>query len=616
MNCPNCNIPVKPYYLYCPSCGTHLGVKRGGFWSVLSILAAVLFMTGGLLYFDQTDFSLYVTPKKSLEKSRDALQSQRILTTSQESSARTIHLPVGFVIIEDVAGNPIAHMPAAVSASGWLAIPKAVCLGGYNWYFRFADRDQTQIIGGIIGDDDEAGIWQIQNVSFESGPRISAGNMEQSFDWFSIISDKSQKALYPKILSEEQNFYHVLFGQIVKEPGVFIQNDAIVGWSFGNLSAGGFVWRGADENNLVFELSVDDFYRATFENSREEQFVLAYGPKDTDPLTQLEYFAQGFRLAPKLAENDTPAHLKANAAVAEMKKLISTLVQSQDGYNVARIFDSVLLSRIGDVGLLTDALNAVVESRGSENALDVLEGVLRKPQEFNKTKINQLKALQKELYKQWLTTLVNEGEYAKGIKAYYRAEEAFVDDPEIHILGVKLALSFNDWKTAQKILRSRKFPLDFADQVKNLEGQIAQLKLKESDQYQEKEKIVIQFEPGAANIPVAAVLNQSLAQNFVVDTGATRVTIPSISARKLGIDIESAPVHQLITAGAVISAPEVTLESIQIGPWIEHDVKAFIVDLPDQYGTGLLGLNYLNRFRMEVNSKTGTLTLTPRQKSD
>jgi predicted aspartyl protease len=67
-----------------------------------------------------------------------------------------------------------------------------------------------------------------------------------------------------------------------------------------------------------------------------------------------------------------------------------------------------------------------------------------------------------------------------------------------------------------------------------------------------------------------------------------------------------------MTASQVISAPEVTLETIQIGGWVEHNIDAFILDMPDQYGVGLLGLNYLNRFKMDVNAKSGTLTLTPR----
>jgi predicted aspartyl protease len=36
------------------------------------------------------------------------------------------------------------------------------------------------------------------------------------------------------------------------------------------------------------------------------------------------------------------------------------------------------------------------------------------------------------------------------------------------------------------------------------------------------------------------------------------------------------------------------------------------MDLPEHPGIGLLGMNYLNRFKMEVNADDGILTLVPR----
>jgi len=376
---------------------------------------------------------------------------------------------------------------------------------------------------------------------------------------------------------------------------------------------GGFIWKGTDESNLVFELTISDYYRSTFENGREEQFILGYSQKDTDPLKALGYFAKGFKRTPKLSKANTPLNLKYAAVVNEMRTLVSKLVLSGNGYDVAGIFDADLFSRIGDVGLMIDVLNTVIQVRGFENAADILEGVIRAPQGFNKTEVTQIRQFQKELYAQWLTALANAGDYTKGMDAYHRAEADLVDDPQIHLLGAKFALSFNDWSTAENILRSHQFPIDLADQVKALENQIAQLK---AEQFQEEDKIVIHFAPGSNRIPVTAVLNGSTDQNFIVDTGASVVTISMEAARKLGIDVKEVPVHHLVTASGLTIAPEITLDSIQIGGWTEKNIKAFIMDMPDQSGAGLLGLNYLHRFRMELNTQAGVLTLTPRQQDD
>ena len=45
--------------------------------------------------------------------------------------------------------------------------------------------------------------------------------------------------------------------------------------------------------------------------------------------------------------------------------------------------------------------------------------------------------------------------------------------------------------------------------------------------------------------------------------------------------------------------------------WTEHNISAFVVDLPEHSGVGLLGLNFLNRFQMDLNAKAGLLTLYP-----
>jgi clan AA aspartic protease (TIGR02281 family) len=98
-----------------------------------------------------------------------------------------------------------------------------------------------------------------------------------------------------------------------------------------------------------------------------------------------------------------------------------------------------------------------------------------------------------------------------------------------------------------------------------------------------------------------------------VDTGASMVTIPTAAAEKLGIAINGATqLRKLITAGGVIEAPQVILHSIQLDGWTEYNVTAYIVDMPSQSGVGLLGLSYLKRFRMDLNTSSGILTLAPR----
>ena len=540
------------------------------------------------------------------QQSTKAFDFSRMLFPSPKPDSPAVALSVGTVVIYDISGNQISRLPAAVSESGWVAIPAQFCVRGYSWYFYSAEGDELEIFGGILGDHDDIGIWQFKNINQISGSLLSPAKPDRSMIWMSIVSGKIAELTGVSILSEQQNCYHILLAESMDEPGVLVQDQKIVGWSFGDLIGGGYLWKGPDESNLVVELSVYDFYRLTFENSREEQFIIAYSQKDISPVNQLETFANGFRLEPMLFDDNTPAHLKSKAVIAIMRSIISQIIEEENFHGIASVFDSKVLSAAGDVSFLIDVLTFGNQINGPEYSIDVIEKVLSGSGSFNESQVYQIRQFSKELYRKWLTLLMNEGEYSRGLEAYQQAANSFIDDPEIHLLGVKLALIFNDWETAEEILNSHRFPIDLTDQVRILEGQIVELKFQEN-------KIVVRFSPGVGRIPVTGVLNNRFPQDFVVDTGASVVTIPWGAARKLGIEIDdTTPLRKLTTAGGMIEAPQVNLDSIQLDGWTEYNITAYVIDMPDQSGFGLLGLNYLNRFRMDLNTQSGVLTLAPR----
>ncbi len=192
------------------------------------------------------------------------------------------------------------------------------------------------------------------------------------------------------------------------------------------------------------------------------------------------------------------------------------------------------------------------------------------------------------------------------MRAFDRGREKFPDNPEIHLLGVELALAAADWAEAERSLNLRDYPKSLLDRVRILAARISELKGQAG-------KIVIRFSPGSGTILVSAVLNGTFRQGFFVDTGATMVSVPSSTIEALGIEIDAnTPRRKISAVGGVVIAPEVVLSSIELEDWVTHHVKAVVLDLPAQPGRGLLGLNYLRRFRMELNDKDGVLLLEPR----
>jgi hypothetical protein len=328
MRCPKCHIKLQTYYAFCPGCGERTGPERGRPWKVLgtaAVVAAVVIMA--LLVYDQSGFQTARDTEHPVVSPPEKSPLPQVLIPDTEKSGKDLTVSVGRVVIEDIAGNRIAEMTAAVTDSGWLAVPAKLGIGGYNWYFLYSGGEMLEIIGGRIGDHDAAGIWQLRDMNRFSGPRLIAGNPSEPLRWISIVSELALDLSHAGILSEQQNFFVVSLPSPIREPGVFVQGGAVVGWSFGHLLDHGYIWRGPDEESLVYELSVSDYYRTTFENSREERFIQAYAEKDAEPLDKLRLFADGFRRPARLPEQETPPHLSAAAVLPRMHGLVSRLVR-------------------------------------------------------------------------------------------------------------------------------------------------------------------------------------------------------------------------------------------------------------------------------------------------
>ena len=273
---------------------------------------------------------------------------------------------------------------------------------------------------------------------------------------------------------------------------------------------------------------------------------------------------------------------------------------------VADIVDEAVLRATGSAELFLETLRAIAVARGPEEAVsralalefDLVPANSPVRGSFDRFVIQQ--------YVEWLELLLQQGAVAVGWNVYEEASARYPDDPRIHLRSVELALADANWRDAESSLDARTYPLSLSDTVKVLRSRISQLKSQEG-------KIVIRFRPGRRIIPVEATLNRRHRQDFFVDTGASMTTIPHGALGKLGIVItEDTPRHTVSTAGGMVQAYEVVIASIDIGGWEVNDIRALVLDVSGQPEVGLLGLNYLNLFTMEMNADAGVLTLEPR----
>lgn len=147
----------------------------------------------------------------------------------------------------------------------------------------------------------------------------------------------------------------------------------------------------------------------------------------------------------------------------------------------------------------------------------------------------------------------------------------------------------------------------------NVQQRIARLR-RESDSsvpLLADDAVEVRFRPWGGTIPVKGLLDERVPAAFLVDTGASYTTITSALARELGIaDLDQRPRVRFRAASGDIDAPLVQIKSLRIRDAYVEDITVAICDTcGDGLIDGLLGLNFLQRFNVEIDGPSGKLVL-------
>jgi clan AA aspartic protease (TIGR02281 family) len=107
-------------------------------------------------------------------------------------------------------------------------------------------------------------------------------------------------------------------------------------------------------------------------------------------------------------------------------------------------------------------------------------------------------------------------------------------------------------------------------------------------------------------------LNRTNIFRLIVDTGAQQTVISRDVSDTLGLDI-ARPLRfdRIVTAERQIPpTPVVRIDSVQVAGMIVRNLEASVIDLPSTLkADGLLGLNFLRRFRVTFEFDRSTLIL-------
>lgn len=435
-------------------------------------------------------------------------------------------------------------------------------------------------------------------------PELAPYDDNATLEWRPLSGERTSFAIETGPLRPSGPFRSFVLFSEVAAPGVLVQNGAVVGWTFGQGVARGYLWSPADSAGPKPALAAADL-AASLRNAapREAAFVQALSMAgEVGDLRRLEAFAAGFRRDSSLSLEDLPSPLQPPAVAARMTALAAAAIERGMVAEVARLLDPGVLAAASSLALVKTAARAYNEARGFDSVNRLLADLRREPAIRDAAALRELDAVQIELAKASLHKILNERGYG-GRDIFEEAIRLAPDDLELRLLGVEVAVMEKDFGRAADLLASKKYPTALSDKARTLERLVEEGR-------RDRDSVTIRFNPGDKLIPVYAVLNKKHRQKFFIDTGATTTIISpaAVAALEIRIDNTTPVVGFQGVAGGDL-AYQVRVDSIEIEGQTVFGIRAIVYDLGDDENAGLLGNDFLQHFQVDLDGVKGVLKL-------
>jgi aspartyl protease family protein len=119
-----------------------------------------------------------------------------------------------------------------------------------------------------------------------------------------------------------------------------------------------------------------------------------------------------------------------------------------------------------------------------------------------------------------------------------------------------------------------------------------------------KPSVTLSADPSGHFIAQGSVNGSSVM--FLLDTGASSVTLSAGEAKRMGIDYKAGQMSAATTANGVIPAWRVTFNNVRVGNIDLNQVEGLVVETA--MPAALLGMSFLNRTDMKREGQIMTLT--------
>lgn len=604
MICRRCQTPNLDSATVCSRCGSFLfdrpARRKRARWYLYPVLALAL-LAGG--YFVRA--LLTRTPPAAGEKGSGPAPGQTAVTSPISASAVSPAYQ-GEIIARAAGGEAVSRFTSSFSREGWTAMPVWGALGGERLVLKTADQSELAVDEGHWRAGDPVVLWRVRAEGESTARELASWQPQLPLQWFSSSSGSQGVAM--EIISPRERGSFLCFDlpETVTEPGILVQDGRIVGWTFGQGMIKAYLWKGQGGPDLAADTSAEDILARVSANNREAAIRKALaGEEGTSVLKLFEGLAAAFRLPSLLSPDDLPPRVNPRAAVLQMRALASRLLQAGGAADVARVLDDRVLAEASDPELIADAVRAVVMRQDPSEGLARLDRARKAIVEKTGQDMPALKELQSRLYKDWLRESLTRPTGHSALVIFEEARRVFPDDPELHLLGVEASLAEDTRERAKELLGERDYPPPWKERARQLEARI------QAEEDQDVISVPIAVQDNQMTVQV--LINGSYLQTFIIDTGASRSSLPwsAIEPLHLAVD-DTSPVTGVVTVSGILVTYEVTLKSLEIQKVRRDNLKVFLVDLPLHPDVGLLGMDFFGPYRLEVDQTNRVIKLKKR----
>lgn len=389
-------------------------------------------------------------------------------------------------------------------------------------------------------------------------------------------------------------------------PGLLYQGGAVVGWILGSDAPGVWLWDGPDGESLRAERTVANFHNSEFVGSRAELLAAVTAP-GISSLNRLRSLTSAMGRQERLRSEEIPVTARRDRVSEAAREALENLVSIDAGPLAFDSLSNLALRWLDDPGVLSQWCSIALELPNPARASAIATAEdLRRSIRSDAEETARLEGILRRL---WIAAVIEAQvtEDANSVGAWLSdARARYPDDGDLLLLECQWHLDGGRWQAAE-VLLGEWLP------VPSQERQASEIRAQIRDQQLGEGRIVIEFPPSGRSIRTEVAVGNVSSVPFIIDTGASFTSVPSDLLRSLGITIgPETPRRWVQTASDIIEVPVVVLPPITIEGWAVEGIEATVIDLPESSGTGLLGLNFLSSFRVNLDSERGLLILEPR----